>query len=66
LVGFEDLIGNDIKTKYSYITVDHNDFGLTDVELFFADDRLLNQMVSTKKLFAYRENSLTDKDRRRI
>lgn len=66
LIGFEDLIGNDIKTKFSYIEVDQKDFGLTDVELLFADDKLLNQMISTKKFFPYRNGKLSEKDLKRI
>ncbi len=42
MIGFEDLIGNDIKTKFSYIGVEKKDYGLTDMELMFADDKLLN------------------------
>ena len=38
LVDFEDVIGNDIKTRFSYIPVKQEDFGLTDAELLFADD----------------------------
>lgn len=39
---FEDVIAGGIKTKYQYINVDQDDFGLTDAELLFADDKLLN------------------------
>ncbi len=38
---FEDVVG-DIKCKYQYIDVKPEDFGLTDAELFFADEKILN------------------------
>lgn len=40
--------------------------GLTDAELFFADDKILNQMLSLKKLFPYREGELGEKERRKM
>ena len=36
--------------------MDWEDCGLTDAELFFADDKILNQMLSYKKLNTYKNN----------
>ena len=45
-----------IPTAFQYIHVEKFDLGLTEAELFFADDKILNQMISIKKLFPYRED----------
>lgn len=65
-IDFEDVIAGGIKTRYSYMDVPAEDYGLTDAELFFADEKILNQMISIKKLAPYRENSLTPKDRTKL
>jgi len=36
------VIAGGIKTKYKYIDVQADDFGLTDAELIFADDKILD------------------------
>ena len=63
---FEDVIAGNIKTRYEYIEVTAEGFGLTDAELLFADDKLLNQMISFKKLAPYVDGQLGAKDRERI
>jgi len=65
-IDFEDVIAGGIKTRYSYIDDTAEDFGLTDAELFFADEKILNQMISIKKLAPYRENALSPKDRNKL
>lgn len=63
---FEDVIAGGLKTRYEYMQVEKDDFGLTDAELLFADDKILNQMISTKKLAPYKNNQITNIDRNRI
>lgn len=63
---FEDVIAGNIKTRYEYIDVSPEGFGLTDAELMFADDKLLNQMISIKKLAPYKDGNLSAKDREKI
>lgn len=65
-IDFEDVISGGIKTRYSYIDVPADDFGLTDAEIFFADEKILNQMISIKKLAPYRDSALTSKDRTKL
>ena len=39
---FEDVIAGGIKTKFQYIEVEKDSFGLTNDDLLYADDKLLN------------------------
>jgi len=39
---FEDVICGNIKTKMDYVDVKPESYGLTDADLLFADDKLLN------------------------
>lgn len=65
-VNFEDVIGGDLKTRYEYIDVQAEDMGLTDAELLYADDKLLNRMLSIKKLVPYKDGMISQQDRDRI
>lgn len=65
-VDYEDIIAGGIKARYQYMEVEKEDGGLTDAELFYADPKLLNQMLSIKKLAPYKTNQITQKDRDRM
>ncbi|XP_058107572.1 uncharacterized protein LOC131251085 [Magnolia sinica] len=51
---YEDTIG-DLKTRFKYMSVPSNRYGLNAAELLMADDKDLNQYVSLKKLAPYRQ-----------
>lgn len=51
---FEDVIAGGIKTKYKYMEVEADDFGLDDDDLLYCDDDLLNKYLSVKKIHPYR------------
>lgn len=55
---FEDVIAGGIKTKFQYVPVQKESFGLTNDDLLYADDKLLNQYVSIKKLAPYRDQPI--------
>lgn len=65
-IDFEDVIAGGLKTKYQYIDVEAEGFGLTDAELLFADDNILDQMLSIKKLNPYKHNSIGERERTKI
>ena len=51
----EDVIGGGkIKTRFKYINVPKENYGLTDEEIYLLDDKHLNKMVSLKNLRPYR------------
>jgi protein KRI1 len=49
------VIGDGLKTRFKYTTVQKDDFGLTNDEILLLDDKKLNQVVSLKKYRPYRE-----------
>jgi len=51
---FEDVISGGIKTRFKYVDVNKNSYGLTDEDILYADDKTLNQFVSLKKIQPYR------------
>lgn len=53
---FEDVIAGGLKTRFKYVNVNSEDYGLNDETLIYADDKLLNQLVGIKKLAPYRED----------
>jgi protein KRI1 len=59
-------LANGTPTAFQYIPVEKVDLGLTEAELFFADDKLLNQMISIKKLFPYKEGAIGEKERKKM
>lgn len=55
-LGFEDIIGKDLYTRFKYTKVKKNTFGLTDEEILLLNDKELNQLVSLKKYKPYRND----------
>ncbi|KAJ2800729.1 Kinetochore protein Spc24, partial [Coemansia guatemalensis] len=51
---FEDIIGDDLPTRFKYTKVRAIDYGLTPAEILLADDNLLNEYASVKRIAAYR------------
>ena len=47
-IDFEDVISGDLRTRYRYIEVEKQDFGLTDDDLIFCDEKLLNRYISIR------------------
>ncbi|EGR27880.1 zz domain protein [Ichthyophthirius multifiliis] len=55
-VDFEDVITGGIKTRFKYLDVRPESYGLSDEQLLFADNHILNKYVSIKKLAPYRDD----------
>lgn len=55
---FEDVIGGGIKTKFKYLKVKPESFGLSDEQILYGDDKELNKYVSIKRLAAYDEEDV--------
>lgn len=45
-----------MKTRFKYINVPSESYGLSDEQLLYADTDALNKFVSIKKLAPYRED----------
>jgi len=54
---FEDIISGGIKTRFKYMDVAANSYGLSDKDILYGDDKALNQFVSVKKLAPYRQDN---------
>lgn len=52
------MIAGGLKTKFKYVEVEKADYGLNDDDLLYCDDELLNQFISIKKLFPYRQEDV--------
>ncbi|KAJ2909317.1 Ribosome biogenesis protein Kri1, partial [Coemansia aciculifera] len=59
---FEDIVGNDLPTRFKYSKVKAVDYGLTPAEILLADDKYLNEYVSVKKIAPYRPDWKIDDD----
>ncbi|KAJ2635600.1 Ribosome biogenesis protein Kri1 [Coemansia sp. RSA 1286] len=59
---FEDVVGDDLATRFKYAKVKPVDYGLTPAEILLADDKFLNEYVSVKKIAAYRPDWRIDDD----
>ncbi|KAJ2373861.1 Ribosome biogenesis protein Kri1, partial [Coemansia sp. RSA 2611] len=59
---FEDIIGDNIATRFKYTKVQPLDYGLSAADMLLADEPLLNEYVSVKKLAAYRPDWKIDED----
>ncbi|KAJ2608735.1 Ribosome biogenesis protein Kri1 [Coemansia sp. RSA 1365] len=59
---FEDIIGDGLPTRFKYTKVRAVDYGLTPAEILLADDNLLNDYASVKRIAAYRPDWKIDDD----
>lgn len=57
-VDFEDVIAGGIKTRFRYTDVNNEAFLLTDDEILYCDDKLLNKYLSLKKLAPYKDQEV--------
>ncbi|KAJ2782250.1 Ribosome biogenesis protein Kri1 [Coemansia javaensis] len=62
-LGFEDIVGGDLPTRFKYVNVKPVDYGLTPAEILLADEKLLNSHVSVKRLAAYRPDWKVEEDK---
>ncbi|EAR96396.3 KRI1 family carboxy-terminal protein (macronuclear) [Tetrahymena thermophila SB210] len=53
---YEDVITGGIKTRFKYMEVKPDSYGLSDEQLLYADTNVLNKYVSIKKLAPYRDD----------
>jgi hypothetical protein len=51
---YEDCIAGGLKTRFNYVPVEKEDFLLDDDDYIFADDKILNQYLSLKKIVPYK------------
>mmetsp|Transcript_18097 Transcript_18097/g.25311 ORF Transcript_18097/g.25311 Transcript_18097/m.25311 type:complete len:588 (-) Transcript_18097:724-2487(-) len=51
---YEDLVGGDVPTRFKYIEVPSEDFGLSPVDILTMDDDELNKIAPLKMLAPYR------------
>lgn len=56
LADFEDIIAGGLKTRFKYGNVKKEDFGLTDADIIFCDEPILNEFLSHKFLAPYAED----------
>lgn len=45
-----------LKTRFKYTNVNKDSYGLNDETIIYTDDKLLNSLVSIKKLAPYRDD----------
>mmetsp|Transcript_29165 Transcript_29165/g.25798 ORF Transcript_29165/g.25798 Transcript_29165/m.25798 type:complete len:221 (-) Transcript_29165:32-694(-) len=55
-LGFEDIIGKEIYTRFKYAKVRDSDFGLSNEDILLLNDNELNKLVSLKKYKPYRHD----------
>lgn len=53
---FEDVIAGGIKTRFKYTEVPKESFMLTDEELLYCDDKILNKFLALKKIVPYKDS----------
>ncbi|KAJ2524862.1 Ribosome biogenesis protein Kri1 [Coemansia sp. RSA 2049] len=61
-LNFDDIVGGDIPTRFKYSKVKSVDYGLTPAEILLADDKILNEYFSVKRIAAYRPEERIEND----
>ncbi|KAI8069236.1 KRI1-like family C-terminal-domain-containing protein [Gongronella butleri] len=51
---YEDVIGDDLPTRFKYTQTEKEDFGLTAEEILCADDKMLNKYIGLRQLAPFR------------
>lgn len=64
-LGFEDVIAGNIATRFKYVPVNADDFGLSAEELLLLEDQDLNSYVGLRKLAPFRETPWVVPSRKR-
>jgi len=55
-LNYEDLIGGDLPTRYKYLSVPKEDFGMSAIDILFADDKELNKAIPLKSFAPYKND----------
>lgn len=55
---FEDVLTGGLKTKFRYVKVKPESYGLSDEQILFGEDKELNKYVSIRKLAPYNEDEM--------
>ncbi|KAJ2557750.1 Ribosome biogenesis protein Kri1 [Coemansia sp. RSA 1933] len=61
-LNFDDIVGGDLPTRFKYSKVKQVDYGLTPAEILLADDKILNEYFSVKKIATYRPEERIEND----
>ncbi|ORX59620.1 Krr1-domain-containing protein [Hesseltinella vesiculosa] len=51
---YEDIIGDDLPTRFKYTQTEAEDYGLTTEEILMADDKMLNKYIGLRTMAPFR------------
>jgi len=63
-IDYEDIVGG-VPIKFKYTKVNPNNYGLSTDEILKSEDKILNRIVSLKRLYPYREDDSAPQKRRK-